>query len=41
MDGILKVDKSVVEYFEELERDSFIFLGDNHIPSYTPEDIIY
>jgi hypothetical protein len=35
MDGIEKVDESVVSYFEELERESFIYLGENNVPSYT------
>ena len=39
MDGIEKVDASVADYFEELERESHIYLGENNVPSYTPEDI--
>ena len=35
MDGIEKVDRSVVEYFEELEKTSNINLGDNIVPSLT------
>lgn len=39
MDGIEKVDGTVIDYFEELERESFIYLGENNVPSYTKEDI--
>jgi hypothetical protein len=35
MDGIEKVDESVVAYFEELERANNINLGDNIAPSLT------
>lgn len=33
MDGIQKVDASIVDYFEELERSSNINLGTNIAPS--------
>lgn len=39
MDGIEKVDETISEYFEELERESHIYLGPNNVPSYTVEDI--
>jgi len=37
MDGIEKVDRSIIDYFEELERSSNINLGDNIVPSLTME----
>lgn len=39
MDGIEKVDSSVVGYFEELERESHIYLGENSVASYSADDI--
>ena len=33
MDGIEKVDPSIVDYFEELERSNNIFLGNNVAPT--------
>ena len=33
MDGIEKVDLSILEYFEELQKSSNINLGDNIVPS--------
>lgn len=39
MDGIEKVDPSVVDYFEELERMNNINLGDNIAPSLTIEEM--
>ena len=39
MDGIEKVDDSVVGYFQELERISNINLGDNIIPSLSMDQI--
>ena len=33
MDGIEKVDPTVIDYFEELERSSNINLGDNIAPT--------
>ena len=40
MDGIEKVHDSVVEYFEELERSSNIFLGDNVVPPLTMQELV-
>jgi hypothetical protein len=40
MDGIEKVDASVVEYFEELERMNNINLGENIVPTLSPEEIV-
>ena len=39
MDGIEKVHDSVVEYFEELERSSNIFLGENAAPPLTMREL--
>lgn len=39
MDGIEKVDSSVIDYFEELERSNNINLGDNIVPPLTIEEI--
>ena len=39
MDGIEKVDRSIIDYFEELQRSSNINLGDNIVPSLTMEEI--
>lgn len=39
MDGIEKVDSSVIEYFEEAERANNINLGDNIAPSLTMEEM--
>lgn len=39
MDGIEKVDTSVVDYFEELERMNNINLGDNIAPSLSIEEM--
>lgn len=33
MDGIEKVDKSIVEFFEDMEKSNHINLGDNVAPS--------
>ena len=35
MDGVEKVDLSIIDYFEELQRSSNINLGDNIVPSLT------
>lgn len=40
MDGIEKVDESVVDYFEELERMNNINLGENIAPTLSPEEIV-
>lgn len=40
MDGIEKVHDSVVEYFEELERSSNIFLGENAAPPLTMQELM-
>lgn len=40
MDGIQKVDSSVVDYFEELERSHNINLGQNIAPSLTINEMI-
>lgn len=40
MDGIEKVDETVVDYFEELERMNNINLGDNIAPTLSPEEIV-
>ena len=39
MDGIEKVDPSVVDYFVELERSSGINLGENLPPALTIDEI--
>jgi len=39
MDGIEKVDPSVIDYFEELERSSNINLGDNIVPALSMDEI--
>lgn len=39
MDGIEKVDESVVDYFEELERMNNINLGDNIAPTLSVEEM--
>jgi hypothetical protein len=33
MDGIEKVDKTIVEFFEEMEKSNHINLGDDVIPT--------
>ena len=35
MDGIEKVEKTVIDYFEELEKSCNINLGDNVVPAMT------
>ena len=40
MDGIEKVDPSIVDYFEELERSSGIFLGENTLRSESYQEMI-
>lgn len=40
MDGIEKVEESVVGYFEELERMNNINLGENIAPTLSPEEIV-
>jgi hypothetical protein len=40
MDGVQKVDSSVVDYFEELERSHNINLGQNIAPSLTVDEMI-
>jgi hypothetical protein len=40
MDGIEKVDDSIVGYFEECERTSNILLGENIAPAMTKAEII-
>jgi hypothetical protein len=40
MDGIEKVEESVVGYFEELERMNNINLGDNIAPTLSPQEMI-
>lgn len=37
MDGIEKVDSSIIDYFEQLEKSSNINLGDNITPAMTVE----
>jgi len=33
MDGIEKVDKTIVDFFEEMEKSNHINLGDSVVPS--------
>lgn len=40
MDGIEKVDQSVIDFFEELERSSNINLGHNIAPSLSHVEMI-
>ena len=40
MDGVEKVDQSVVAYFEELERMNNINLGDNIAPTLSPQEMV-
>lgn len=40
MDGIEKVDKSIVDYFQELERSSNINLGANVMPSMSVPELV-
>lgn len=35
MDGVEKVDKTIIDYFEELEKSCNINLGDNVVPAMT------
>jgi len=39
MDGIEKVDKTIIDYFEELEKSCNINLGDNVIPPMTVQEM--
>jgi hypothetical protein len=40
MDGIEKVDPSIVEYFEELEKSNNINLGDNISTAMNAQDLL-
>jgi hypothetical protein len=40
MDGIEKVDDSIVDYFKELEMTSNIYLGDNIVQSLTVDELL-
>lgn len=39
MDGIEKIDRSIVDFFEELEMSSNIYLGNNLAPSLSASEI--